>query len=305
MASLALPEVLAVCINSAINSGRTLSWKIQENPKGTSVQLFWRASNRDGDHNQESQVVLAPPQTRTRTKKKSPSQQRRSQKRLDDFIKAKSLEPLNTEENRVCAKPSVNIVESGHVDSPIRTSSVQDPLPQVAAGLPLQEKSLLLGDRTISNLGDPAPTPSHRLNSSKLARTTKPTPPSSKSLDLSACYSKQFEEGDKGVPGIRFTSPTGTSCWLPVRKGPIPSTVSIPYNIAASSLEDLMSRAKDVSYCEIEHHPGLKVRTRSTSRNISWIPIVTSQSPIVTSQSPIVTSQSPISYRTRSRTKHT
>jgi hypothetical protein len=203
------------------------------------------------------------------------------------------------------SKPSVSRVESGHVDSPIRTSSVQDPLPQVAAGLLLQEKSLLLDDRTISNLGDPAPTPSHRLNSSKLARTTKPTPPSSKSLDLSACYSKQFEEGDRGVPGIHFTSPTGTSCWLPVRKGPIPSTVSIPYNIAASSMEDLMSRAKDVSYCEIEHHPGLKVRTGSTSRNISWIPIVTSQSPIVTSQSPIVTSQSPISYRTRSRTKHT
>ena len=80
----------------------------------------------------------------------------------------------------------------------------------------LQEKSLSLGDRTISNLGDPAPTPSHRLNSSKLARTTKPTPSSSKSLDLSACYSKQFEEGDKGVPGIHFTFPTGTSCWSPV-----------------------------------------------------------------------------------------
>ena len=37
-----------------------------------------------------------------------------------------------------------------------------------------------------------------------------------------------------------------------------------------------MSRAKDVSYCEIEHHPGLKVLTGNTSRNISWIPILSS-----------------------------
>ena len=148
-----------------------------------------------------------------------------------------------------------------------------------------------LGDCTISNIGGPAPTPSHRLNSSKLVRTTKPTPSSSKSLDLSARYSKQFDVRIKGVPGICYISRTCTTCWLPVRKGPIISTVSIPYNIAASSLEDLMSRAKDISYCENEHHTGLKVRTGSTSRNISWIPIVTSQSPV--------------SQRTRSHTKHT
>jgi hypothetical protein len=69
MAAAMLPEVLAVCINSAINSGRTLSWKIQDNHKGTSVQLFFRDGNLAGDHNQESKV-LVPPQTQKRNKRR-------------------------------------------------------------------------------------------------------------------------------------------------------------------------------------------------------------------------------------------
>ena len=46
MATAVLPEVVALCINSALKSGRNLSWKIQHSLSGTSVQLFWK-SDRD------------------------------------------------------------------------------------------------------------------------------------------------------------------------------------------------------------------------------------------------------------------
>ena len=104
MVSVMLPEVLAVRINLAINSDGMLSWKIQDNQKGTSAQPFWRAVNLAGDHNQESKVLVLP-QTRKRNKKKTPSQKYKSQKHLDAFIKAKSLERasepwiINTQEN--------------------------------------------------------------------------------------------------------------------------------------------------------------------------------------------------------------
>ena len=126
-------------------------------------------------------------------------------------------------------------------------TSLQDPLLQVATGLPLQEKSLSLGVHTILNLGDSALTPSQQLNSKPISVLSnllfikhplyskmvpvKTTCANSKSVDSSTCYSKQFEEGDKGVPDICYTSPTSISCWLPVSKDPLPSIMPIPYSI--------------------------------------------------------------------------
>ena len=78
-------EVVAVCINLALNLGRTLSWKIQESCRGTSVQLFWKGGG--SDCSLEPQVELAP-----QTKKKSPSQVRRNQRCLAEFMKTKSQE---------------------------------------------------------------------------------------------------------------------------------------------------------------------------------------------------------------------
>ena len=37
-----LPELLATAIASAVTSGRRLSWKIQENQRGTLIQLVWK-----------------------------------------------------------------------------------------------------------------------------------------------------------------------------------------------------------------------------------------------------------------------
>ena len=75
-------------------------------------------------------------------------------------------------------------------------------------------------------------------------------------------------------------------------KGSIPPAISesIPYNITATLLEDLINRVKDVQYFEIENHPGLKIRTGSSSKNINW--------------TPITVSESPIAHRTRSHNNH-
>ena len=44
-----LPDVVAGCIQSASRSGRTLSWTIKENNRGTLVQLVWKATTAETD----------------------------------------------------------------------------------------------------------------------------------------------------------------------------------------------------------------------------------------------------------------
>ena len=130
MASVVLPQVVAVCIQQAIESGRTLSWRIQESFKGTSVQLFWK-----NDFNQESRVEQAFPWSRRArsrpSKKKSPSQVRRSRRRLDEFIKSKSqdCQPKSTleitQDNRACTSQFVgHAADSGYVRLMTETSPV-------------------------------------------------------------------------------------------------------------------------------------------------------------------------------------
>ena len=40
-----LPDLVAKAVISGCNSGRKLSWKIQESENGTLIQLVWKASN--------------------------------------------------------------------------------------------------------------------------------------------------------------------------------------------------------------------------------------------------------------------
>ena len=44
-----LPDVVAGCIQSTSRSGRTLSWTIKENNRGTLVQLVWKAPTAETD----------------------------------------------------------------------------------------------------------------------------------------------------------------------------------------------------------------------------------------------------------------
>ena len=38
-----LPELVKAALSSAYQSGRSLSWKVQENNKGILIQLVWKA----------------------------------------------------------------------------------------------------------------------------------------------------------------------------------------------------------------------------------------------------------------------
>ena len=42
-----LPDVVRVALLTTHASGRTLSWKVQENAKGTLIQLVWKKSAAD------------------------------------------------------------------------------------------------------------------------------------------------------------------------------------------------------------------------------------------------------------------
>ena len=308
MASVVLPQVVAVCIQHAIESGRTLSWRIPESFKGTSVQLFW-----NNDYNQESRVEQAYPWSRRArsSKKKSPSQVRRSRRCLDEFIKSKSqdCQPKYTleitQDNRACTNQFVgHAADSGYVRLMTETSTTFPE--QQATKLPLQVGSSSNSNRTAAHSTKSVPPSSQQLNQleGKSCTTSTQNEPkkmvspnhlrtcqtsmNSATIDLSKCFSKCFEKGENGVPGIRYRSSTGSCCWSPVSKSQVPQ-VDIPYQVDDTSLEDLMSRAKDVSYCEIQHHPGLKVCTGCASKNIHWVPITAS----------------PVAHRTRSRTKIT
>ena len=59
MAKAVLPEVVALCINSALNSGRNLSWKIQHSLSGTSVQLFWKSDRDSSESTSEKKEKVA------------------------------------------------------------------------------------------------------------------------------------------------------------------------------------------------------------------------------------------------------
>ena len=90
-----LPDLVAKAVISACNSGRKLSWKIQESEKGTLIQLVWKAANSFAGksevrsnwntspaHNRQS--IVQKPQRRN-----PPSRVRRNARRLKAFIERK------------------------------------------------------------------------------------------------------------------------------------------------------------------------------------------------------------------------
>ena len=43
-----LPELVKVALSTVCKSGRSLSWKVQENSKGVLIQLVWKAEPESG-----------------------------------------------------------------------------------------------------------------------------------------------------------------------------------------------------------------------------------------------------------------
>ena len=93
-----LPELVKKAIISACESGRKLSWKIQENDRGTLVQLVWKpepflVGNSSKNSEASSNWNLAArncPWTAQKSKKQHPpSRLRRNARRLASFIEKK------------------------------------------------------------------------------------------------------------------------------------------------------------------------------------------------------------------------
>ena len=124
-----LPDLLHKGIASACASGRQLSWKIQEGPKGTLIQLIWRAedalsfpsavlsgkmgSNLSNQLAGRSLPVSKSQQQPARLSKKSPSKIRRNAKRLQAFLERKQ------EHSRVASQGEVHAPRSLLNASPV------------------------------------------------------------------------------------------------------------------------------------------------------------------------------------------
>ena len=104
MATVVLPEALAYCINLALRSGLQLSWKVQDSSFGTSVQLLWKRNRSSGAEPAVIQLATGGPNlsrsSSSRKKRKSPSQIRRSRKRLEDFLQRKARDNSGTHLDR-------------------------------------------------------------------------------------------------------------------------------------------------------------------------------------------------------------
>ena len=122
------------------------------------------------------------------------------------------LENTPTREN---PDHGVNMADTGHVD----TSRSKETSPTLQTG---QEPHIAAGPPM--KVDTPSPF------------APEPTSTNAKCIDLSKCYSKHFEEGDDGVPGVHYTSSTGISCWTPVSKGPIPPSSPIRQLILHSKI---------------------------------------------------------------------
>ena len=313
--SVSLPEVVAVCINTAMASGLCLSWKIQYSSVGISVQLFWKEKGSDTESANSSSG-----HTTRRTKKKSPSQVRRNQKCLKQFLGRKSsvVPPLvdnagsPVSQNHVDNHSISQLSQQRVVSSPTHSVGLpvchQKNATLLEAGSPVNQNHRHVDNHSISQrravsplthyVGSPAchqrsTTPLEAgacsTGASQLVLTDQFVEPT-KSVDLSLCTSKRYRKSHDGVPGVCYTSASGVNCWSPASKGSLPHpSVHIPYPVSNTPLEVLVHNAREVSYYEVENHAGLKVHIGCTNRNISWVPIVVS----------------PVSTRTRSRTKLT
>ena len=196
MALAQLPRLVQEAISSACHSDRQLSWKIQESAKGTLIQLVWKPAltvvprQRKADmvgSNWNTMAQSAENVFASRSEKKRwnpPSRQRRSAKRLAEFLdKKKQLAADNSD-----------------------PSSSGDPA--ACGGNP----TLAVSNRAVSTAAETS-------SADKAGTVEDPqvlaTPGTSLALELSGCKQIEFEVRDDS-PGLQYTAPDNTTKWTPV-----------------------------------------------------------------------------------------
>ena len=121
-----LPEVVKAAITAACNSGRTLSWKVQEDGRGTLIQLVWKpvcadtkvcsnwnARKRCTDLTTSGKLVSSKP------KKLTPSRARRNARPLQAFLERKqSAQPVSErmDLNELQPAPLDHQTEQAHLE---------------------------------------------------------------------------------------------------------------------------------------------------------------------------------------------
>ena len=86
-----LPELVKSALVFACNSGKSLSWKVQENDKGILVQLVWKSNSSDPAPVCSNWNSKLTPDSNTPPEKRRvcPSRARRNARRLQSFLEKK------------------------------------------------------------------------------------------------------------------------------------------------------------------------------------------------------------------------
>lgn len=108
-----LPKVVLLAIESALASGRQLSWKVQENNVGMLVQLVWKSS--------ESRNLVG--SNWNKLKKKPPSRQRRDVLRFLKFNAAKAPQQGHSSILDIAEKSSDTLSQELNVPTAASTST--------------------------------------------------------------------------------------------------------------------------------------------------------------------------------------
>ena len=107
-----LPELVQAAISSALASNKHLSWKIQENAKGTLIQLVWKSDSVGNSGLMGSKWNSSTPHSAAlasssklnkskcpRKKRNPPSRQRRNALRLARFLESKNRSQSETQDD--------------------------------------------------------------------------------------------------------------------------------------------------------------------------------------------------------------
>ncbi len=205
-----LPEPVAVCIQTALKSGRKLSWKLQESARSTLVQLVWKADvpSPEGDVRVSLRPELAASRTK-RLRKKTPSQQRRGQRRLQEFLhRKKQLEASSGVQGKERTSVTIPVTEQEAIPpadhSPAKKQlelsfGAESEAEARTSIVPVAERPRYMA----------TPIEDHSLTSH--SGTTEDI----QLAGLVSCRSVQFVNCD-GTPGLHCTSESGEESWTPV-----------------------------------------------------------------------------------------
>lgn len=94
-----LPDLVKSALSLACESGKSLSWKVQESAKGTLIQLVWRSepdkvltNGKAVGFNWNHAASCSKPDPEQRKKRIPPSRARRKKRRLQTFLERKQLQ---------------------------------------------------------------------------------------------------------------------------------------------------------------------------------------------------------------------